>query len=49
MNELAKNLWAFFFASLLFGIWTLPILIVLVGISVFISIKWPDFYNKYMK
>ena len=27
MNELAKNAWAFFFMTLVFGIWTIPILI----------------------
>lgn len=48
MNELAKNLWAFFFASMLFGIWTIPILIVMVGGAVVIKYKWPDFYDKYM-
>ena len=27
MNDLAKNAWAFFLASLIFGVWTIPILI----------------------
>lgn len=27
MNELAKNVWAFFLVSLVFGIWTIPMLL----------------------
>lgn len=48
MNELAKNLWAFFLASLFFGIWIIPILIVIFAIYTVVYIKWPDFFRKYM-
>ena len=48
MNELAKNLWAFFFASLLFGVWLIPILIGVFAIYVVIYIKWPEFFKKYL-
>ena len=48
MNELAKNLWALFFASMLFGLWIFPILIVVFAIYAYVYIKWPDFFKKYM-
>ena len=48
MNELAKFLWAFFFASMLFGIWIIPILIGLIVIYTVTYIKWPDFFEKYL-
>ena len=32
-----------------FGLWTIPILIVLVGVAIFIEYKWPDFYEKYLR
>lgn len=48
MNTLAKNLWAFFFASMLFGVWIVPILVAVFAIYVFIYVKWPDFFNKYL-
>ena len=35
MSESVKNLWYFFFAFLAFGLWTIPILIVLVGVARF--------------
>ena len=35
MSESVKNLWYFFFAFLTFGLWTIPILIVLVGVAIF--------------
>ena len=49
MNELAKILWAFFFAAMFFGIWTMPILVVMLGVSFFVRYKWPDFYEKYLR
>ncbi len=48
MNELAKNLWAFFFASMLFGVWLIPILIGVFALYVVIYIKWPEFFKKYL-
>ena len=48
MNELAKNLWAFFFAAMFFGVWTIPILIVMVGASLYIRHKWPGRYDEYL-
>lgn len=49
MSESVKNLWYFFFAFLTFGLWTIPILIVLVGVAIFIEYRWPDFYEKYLR
>jgi len=48
MNELAKNLWAFFFASMLFGVWLIPILIAVFAVYAFVYHRWPDFFRKYM-
>ena len=45
---LAKNLWAFFFASLLFGVLIIPILIGVFAIYAYIYIKWPEFLKKYL-
>ena len=49
MNELVKILWAFFFAAMFFGIWTIPILVVMLGVSFFVRYKWPGFYEKYLR
>lgn len=48
MNELAKFLWAFFFASMLFGIWTIPIVIGIVAVYAVIYYKWPNIFDKYL-
>ena len=48
MSEWVKNLWAFFFASMLFGIWVIPILIGMLAIYAYVYIKWPEFFKKYM-
>ena len=48
MNELAKFLWAFFFSSMLFGVWLIPILIGVFALYVVIYIKWPEFFKKYL-
>ena len=48
MKQLAGLLWAFFFAAMLFGIWLIPILIVVYTIEVIIYFKWPDFFKKYL-
>ncbi len=47
MNDLAKNLWALFLISLTFGIWTIPIVILLVVIPMVVRAKWPDKFDKY--
>ncbi len=47
MNDLAKNLWALFLVSLTFGIWTIPLIILLVVIHLVVRVKWPDFYEKH--
>ena len=49
MSDLVKNLWYFFFAFLTFGLWTIPILIVLLGVVLFVEHKWPGFYDKYLR
>ena len=48
MNELAKNVWAFFFAAMLFGVWIFPILIAIFVIYAIIFVKWPGFFKKYL-
>ena len=48
MSEWVKNLWAFFFASMLFGVWLIPILIGVFAIYAYVYIKWPEFFKKYM-
>ena len=47
MNDLSKNLWALFLVSLTFGIWTIPIIILMVMIHLVVRAKWPDKYDKY--
>lgn len=47
MGDLAKMAWAIFLTSLTFGIWTFPLLIVMVIIHLVVRAKWPDFYEKY--
>jgi hypothetical protein len=47
MNDLAKILWALFLISLTFGIWTIPIVILLVVIPMVVRAKWPDKFDKY--
>lgn len=47
MNDLTKILWALFLISLTFGIWTIPIVILLVVIPMVVRAKWPDKFDKY--
>lgn len=49
MSEWVKCLWYFFFATLFLGLWTIPVLIVLLGIIFFVHYKWPGFYEKYLR
>ena len=42
MSNFAKNIWAIFLATLTFGIWTFPIILVLIIISLVTSAKKPD-------
>ena len=37
-----------FFASMLFGVWLIPILIGVFALYVVIYIKWPEFFKKYL-
>lgn len=45
MNDLAKYAWCFFLAALTFGIWTIPIVIVLVIVNLYLIKKHPDWYR----
>jgi len=45
MNDLAKYAWCFFLAALTFGIWTIPIFIVLVIVNLYLIKKHPDWYR----
>lgn len=45
MNDLAKYAWCFFLAALTFGIWTIPIVIVLVIINLWLIKKHPEWYK----
>ena len=45
MNELAKNAWCFFLASLTFGIWTIPIFIVYVIVNLLLKKYKPEWYQ----
>lgn len=45
MNDLAKYAWCFFLAALTFGIWTIPIVIVLVIVNLYLVKKHPDWYR----
>ena len=45
MNDLAKYAWCFFLAALTFGIWTIPIVIVLVIVNIYLVKKHPDWYR----
>ncbi len=40
MNDFNKNIWAFFIAMLFFGIWTFPIIILLLVVNFIIDKKW---------
>jgi hypothetical protein len=48
MKELAINLWAFFLAAMFFGVWTLPLLAVMVAVAVFVRLKYPGRFDKYL-
>jgi ABC-type Fe3+ transport system permease subunit len=37
MSDFVKNLWAIFLASLTFGIWTFPIIVVLMILALYIE------------
>lgn len=45
MNDLAKYAWCFFLAALTFGIWTIPIVIVLVIVYLWLIKKHPEWYK----
>lgn len=42
MTDLAKILWWIFIASLTLGVWTLPIVVVLVIIQMYLKKKHPN-------
>lgn len=48
MKELAVNLWALFFAATLFGVWIFPLLAVMVAVSVYLRLKYPGRFDKYL-
>jgi hypothetical protein len=45
MTDIAKYAWCFFLASLTFGIWTIPIVIVLVIVNLYLIKKHPEWYK----
>jgi len=45
MTNIAKYAWCLFLAALTFGIWTLPILIVLVLVNLYLIKKHPEWYK----
>ena len=48
MKQLAENIWWFFLAAMFFGIWLIPLLIVVFIIYVIIYAKWPEFFKMYL-
>lgn len=45
MKDLAKYAWCFFLVALTFGIWTIPIVIVLVIVNLYLIKKHPEWYK----
>ena len=45
MTNIAKYAWCFFLAALTLGIWTIPILIVLVIVNLYLLKKHPEWYK----
>ena len=45
MKDLAIIAWCLFLAALTFGIWTFPILIVLVIVNLYLQKKHPNWYK----
>ena len=45
MTNIAKYAWCLFLAALTFGIWTFPILIVLVLVNLYLIKKHPEWYK----
>ena len=45
MNDLAKYAWCFFLAALTFGIWTIPMVIVVIVVDYYLIKKHPEWYK----
>lgn len=45
MTNIAKYAWCFFLAALTFGIWTIPTVIVLVIVNLYLIKKHPEWYK----
>ena len=48
MNVIARNVWAFFIATMLFGGWVFPIFAAIVIVYAIIYKRWPGFFEKYL-